>query len=444
MPELKFNLKPWQFDFVDTNAKFPALVSAWATGKSLCGILRMVNLMLESENNLGLIVRMEYTDLRDSTIKDFERYTGLKVSETTKEVTLKNRSTIMFRHASELNALQNINLGAFLIEQAEEIPSEEQFSMLMGRLRRPAKRRSGFIIANADGHNWVWKKWIENKDMKGEYPCWEATTYDNKDVLPPDFIDSLKSLPDNVFKRLVLNDHNVAEGLVWPEFNDSHIIEPYEMPSHWKIGFALDHGHNHPTAVIFGAKDYDGNVTIYAEHYKAGELIPYHAEHIKQIEPEYERLDQVIDPTCRFKTLQDKSRSYSVLDAYNELGFVFRPCSVEPNVAISKVGELFKQNKIKIFSSCVNLIDEIKNWKWKPQKPGAEQVKEEPIRIKEDACKALSYLVSSLMLNQQAPIIKPVMGSMAQFEEELNKYKEHQRYLAQEIGEAGLTAGESA
>lgn len=180
--------------------------------------------MLYSEqipDNLGIIFRREFTDLRDSTVKDFERYTGLKV-DSQRNVQLSNKSTIMFRHIEELNNIQNVNLGWFAIEQGDELDSDKEFFLLFGRLRRnltPSKEfldlglpvRSGFIIANAGDH-WMKQLWKENGLEDGELI--EATTWDNADVLPKDYLDGLKTLektkPD-IYKRFVLNDWSVGE-----------------------------------------------------------------------------------------------------------------------------------------------------------------------------------------------------------------------------------------
>ena len=407
--EKPFYLKIYQAEFVDTHAKFPAIISAWGTGKDLSALARIMLLAKESEDNLILVLRKEFKDLQDSTINDFESYTGIKV-DSNGDALVKTEgkpSKIMFRHIEQLNNLQNINLGAFWINQGEELQDDTAFQLLKGRLRRASKRRTGFITANADGHNWCWRIWLEHKNTNPEYPCWEATTYDNADVLPEDYVRSLKDLPENLYKRFVMNDHSVAQGLVWPEFDEiKHTSDSFEIPDAWKDIIGLDHGHNHPTAVLFGAVNYDGKLIIYDEHYEAGQLISYHAQAIKTLEPYYQSMKRWIDPTCRYKNMQDGDRCYSVMEAYQEYGVSFRPATMDSQAAINKVGELFKTDKIIIFKDkCPNLIREIKEWKWATAKSVNGFVKEEPVRLKEDACKALTYLVAGRI--QSAEIPKP-------------------------------------
>jgi phage terminase large subunit-like protein len=202
----EFRLLPFQDRFIFSDRRFPALVAGVGTGKTMCGIFRMMRLMQEYPNNLGIIIRKEFTDMKDSTIKDFTRYTGLDVP-TSKDVVLPNGSTIMFRHGDEINVLKNINAGAIMIEQAEEFDTDETFTFLRDRLRRSeAGTRSMFIIANTNGHNWIWKTWKMAPEGP-EFELTEATTFDNPN-LPPDFLADMerrkKSHPHH-YNRYVMN-----------------------------------------------------------------------------------------------------------------------------------------------------------------------------------------------------------------------------------------------
>ena len=211
-----FKLKAYQQDFLNAGARFPCMTAGWATGKSLCGILRGVYLSERFAGNVGVIFRKEYVDLRDSGMIDFEKYTDWKVNRSTKDVILPNKSRILFRHLEELNNLQNINLGWFWIEQGEELDTADQWFYLYGRLRNQAAEfRSGWVTSNAKGHNWIWELW-EHAKPSAEYDFYEATTYENADVLPADFItslDDIKTKRPGVYNRFVLNDRDELEVL---------------------------------------------------------------------------------------------------------------------------------------------------------------------------------------------------------------------------------------
>lgn len=205
-----FKLKEFQSRFIKSKARYPAQVSAWATGKSL-DLIALALRLSETPNNLGVIFRKEFTDLRDSTIKDFELYTGMKV-DSARNVTMPNGSVIMFRHLEEINNIQNMNLGWFAIEQAEELETDEQFFMLIGRLRRNVPEHKGFIVANTKGHNWIYKLWKLKQLDDSELI--EAQTSENADILPPEYLKSLEALKvkkPKIYNRFVKNSWDEAD-----------------------------------------------------------------------------------------------------------------------------------------------------------------------------------------------------------------------------------------
>jgi hypothetical protein len=216
---LSISFEPFQRRFFESTARFPCFAAAWATGKTMCGLLKGVLLSQAYQGNLGLVVRRVYKDLHDSTMQDFERYTRLKVPASSAEIEFANGSKILFRHGDNLSGLQNINLGWFYMEQGEEFGTSDEFNMLRGRLRReltfdPAFRayecdefprlfqslstqalRQGMVIANKAGHNWIWHDWLKFPQSK-EFELHEATTYDNAHNLPSDFVRDLDSMQE--------------------------------------------------------------------------------------------------------------------------------------------------------------------------------------------------------------------------------------------------------
>jgi hypothetical protein len=222
------------------------MTAGWGTGKTMCAIFRAVVYSKGIPNNLGIIFRKTFRSLEDSTLKDFEKYTGMKVPSN-RDVIYPNGSIIMFRHLDELESInqQNINLGFYYIEQGDELDSDNEFFMLFGRLRRAVEPteeflrlglspRSGWVIANAGDH-WIKKLWKDGKlnasakaigdDAKNFTELIEATTWDNKDNLPKDFLDSLpmleKTKPE-IYKQFVMNDWSIGyKNKVFP----SHLID---------------------------------------------------------------------------------------------------------------------------------------------------------------------------------------------------------------------------
>ena len=220
---LRIELQHYQDKFIFSKSRYPAIIGGVGTGKTLALLLKAYLFCQDYPNALALIVRREYTDLRDSTIKDFERYFGVKINSD-KEYEFPNKSKIMFRHGdmSDINVLKNINLSFIGIEQAEEYESAEIFDFLRDRLRRQTTPyRQMCIIANANGHNWIYDRWIANAKIKkydlktgqndydcDDYQCWTANSFANEAILPADFIADLRKMEieaPNHYAQYVMN-----------------------------------------------------------------------------------------------------------------------------------------------------------------------------------------------------------------------------------------------
>ena len=233
--EFRIKLKTWQDKFVFSERRYPAMVGGWGIGKDLCSIVRGMDQSTKYDKNYGLIARLEAVDLADSTIKDFESYTGLTV-DSHRNVKLTNKSEIIFRHLEELteNNLNNLNLGWFCLIQADEIESSSIFLKLCGRLRRchgcgrpynPKIKKqecicyqTGFISANVNAEDWISDLWgspeIGKVGTLKDFELVEAKTFDNEDVLPVNFMSSLDEIKTNrpeMYERFVLNSRKVTE-----------------------------------------------------------------------------------------------------------------------------------------------------------------------------------------------------------------------------------------
>jgi phage terminase large subunit len=188
----KIVLRPYQEKFLMSADRFPAMIAGIGTGKSLMLILKIWLFCEKHPKSRALVVRNEFTDLHDSTIKDFQDKFHVTVGSN-KEYQFPNGSVILFRHGSELNTLKNITLDIAAIEQAEEFVDETQFTFIRDRLRgRNGPYQQLCIIANACGHNWIWKMWVNNP--KPEYSLVIANSFENECNLPAEFVKDLRRM----------------------------------------------------------------------------------------------------------------------------------------------------------------------------------------------------------------------------------------------------------
>ena len=232
--ELKITLIPQQAEFLTSEKRYPCFCAGIGTGKTYMLLLKGVRFCQSYPKAVVMVVRKQFTDLHDSTLADFTRYFGITV-DTHKEVIFENGSRILFRHGSEIEVLKNINLDMVLIEQGEEFESDTQFNYLRDRLRGKAgPYQQMAVIANANGHNWIWRMWVNNPSSK-EFHFISCTTFDNLINLPAAFIEDQKAREKDSprhFARMVMNSFD-------EELSDDNVFHSRDLIRSSQLGYAL-------------------------------------------------------------------------------------------------------------------------------------------------------------------------------------------------------------
>lgn len=164
-----------------------------------------------------------------------------------------------------------------------------------------------------------------------------------------------------------------GQGLVYPEFSEANVIEPFDVPADWQDVLSIDPGLHNPLSCHWYARDYDGNVYVVAEHYQADKSVAFHAERIKQISDSLNwkrgkdgRIEALCDSAARQRTLNGQK---SVAELFYENGVAVNT-NVNKSVyaGVSKVKSMLKPlvgpPRLYVFSSCVNMIREFKGYMW--------------------------------------------------------------------------------
>ena len=179
-------------------------------------LLKAWNYCKTYPNQYIWFIRNEWIDLKDSSMRDFEKYFNVEVPSD-RNFKFSNGSIIAFRHGGEinLNNLKNANLSAVFVEQGEEFFTDQQFQMLRGRIRNPnAPYNQICLAANTNGHNWLWKLWKNNPPSK-EYFLVEATSYENAEHIPKATLEDwehMKTEAPNQYNRFIMNSWEETAG----------------------------------------------------------------------------------------------------------------------------------------------------------------------------------------------------------------------------------------
>lgn len=182
------------------------------------------------------------------------------------------------------------------------------------------------------------------------------------------------TLDESTLQSRKLGRFCTREGLVYPEFDERvHVVQPFPVPPEWQDNISIDPGLKNPLSAHWYAVDYDDNVYVIAEHYAAGKDIDYHAQAIHAMSESLGwkrdgkgRVSALIDSAAQQRTLASQK---SVAELFYERDILANP-RVEKDLfsGISRVKSYLNRGNglpdLYIFSSCPNLIREIKSYFW--------------------------------------------------------------------------------
>lgn len=204
----QWNLTESQMKFMLTPKKYVLFSGGYGCGKSLVLTLKAAELAEKFPNNYILMGRKTYQELRDTLLKEFfntiptQYIAGFSKSEM--KVTWHNGTQIIFRHLDTIaeSEIRSLNLGAAFIDQAEDI-SKEVFVGLKGRLRRDSVGdgyRKIYMSCNP-ALTWLFDEF--KQFPQPEYELIEASTLENRDHLPKEYVEDLLKYPESYKRQYV-------------------------------------------------------------------------------------------------------------------------------------------------------------------------------------------------------------------------------------------------
>lgn len=228
----------------------------------------------------------------------------------------------------------------------------EEYSYMFSRNRPGGPGTRTYIRSTCNpggiGHGWVKERFIQGKEPYKRYRVTivingveytrdrafiPSSVFDNKILLEndPNYVANLGLLPEAERKALLYGDWDSFSGQVFTEFknnvegyqthDNTHVIEPFEIPAHWKRYRSFDFGFSKPFSVGWWAVDPNTQIVYrYRELYGCTDTpntgvkwTPTEiAREIKKIEDKFENGRYIIgiaDPS-----IWDSSRGESIAD----------------------------------------------------------------------------------------------------------------------------------
>jgi phage terminase large subunit-like protein len=138
---------------------------------------------------------------------------------------------------------------------------------------------------------------------------------------------------------------SLGSGAIFPVPEEDILVDPFPIPRHWRLGYALDVGWNR-TAALWGAYDADSDVLyLVSEHYR-GQAEP--AVHASAIKARGKWMEGVIDPAARGRGQDDGKR---LIDQYKAEGLILHIADNAVEAGLLEVWSRLSTGRLKVFKN---------------------------------------------------------------------------------------------
>ncbi|MCP4230250.1 MAG: hypothetical protein GY771_08890, partial [bacterium] len=277
---ITYKLLPGQARAYLLDKKHTAFVGGVGSGKTFFGALWAQQQAISKDGH-AMIIAPTYRMLEDVTLPEFKAFLERSGTQHHHDIgrgqIQTGNGTIFLRSAENPERLRGPNLTWAWMDEAA-LMKEDAWKVMLGRLRIGGA--TSLSTTTPRGFNWLYKYWVEKKSRS--YGIVHASSRENP-YLDNDFVEALLEDYSDDFALQEVEGHFVAfEGLIYNEFRDGvHSIEPFEIPRDWTRYRAIDFGYVNPFACLWCAKDPDGRLYFYDEHYATRMLLSEHAEKIR-------------------------------------------------------------------------------------------------------------------------------------------------------------------
>ena len=347
------------------------------SGKSFSTAQNIILRALEENNKRILITRKTLPALRVSCLqlmKDLLSEYEIPYELNKSELEMKIGSNqILFKSLDNPEKIKSSEFNYIWAEEATELTHQDYLQLRL-RLRRKNELKNQLIMTlnPIDQFHWIRTKVLDtpNEDMASFQSNYKMNPFLSKEYIEQ--LEGLAEIDENYYRIYALGEWGVLQNLIYSNWD---VVN--KMPEDYdEVIYGLDFGYVNPTVLLeIRIKENEIWVKeiIYQSHLTNAELI--------------DLLKEKIDRNVSIYA--DSAEPQRIEEIY-QAGFNVYPSEKNVQFGINRV----KQYKLHILEDSVNLIKEIRSYKWKEDKEG--RILEEPVKFNDHAMDAMRYALASL------------------------------------------------
>lgn len=356
------------------DSRYYLVLGGRGSGKSFSVAIAVLLMTFEKGNNV-LYARYTMTSASTSIIPEMSDKIALLGLEehfhvTQREIVNKTTgNTIYFRGLKAGSGTQTANLkslaniGTFVLDEAEECPSESVFEKVDLSIRTKGVQNRVILVMNpATKASWIYDRFFQSRGLDGALNATiDDTTYihtsylDNKDNLDPSFLDSIERIKENDPKKYA----TVVMG-GWAEVAEGVIFTNWEYGAFNKYGdyhgYGVDYGFsNDPNTICEISINKNSKRIHVKEHlYTTGLTTSDIAQTMLKIDPRGLYVADSAEPRLNYEL--KTNHKINIKETIKGQGSV--------NLGI----KLLQDYTLIIDPNSNNLVKELNNYRWKENK----------------------------------------------------------------------------
>ena len=380
-----------QYRVFNDPARFRVLAAGRRFGKTILAVVILLHEAVSKPNMrcwyLAPYYRQAKTIAWDIMLKLIPDHIIAKKNEVDLEIRLKNGSEICLKGADNSDSLVGVGLNFCVLDEFALYKRDVWEKIVRPMLSDTLGK--ALFISTPRGKNQFWELFVKGERKENGYSSYKFGTEDNPYIERSEIKEAKDQLNERYFRQEYLASFEDYTGLIWPEFEQKHVIEPFELPTNWeKIG-TLDPAVTGTTASLQAAIDEDGQLFVFSEYYEQNKRANEVADVIKGRASTWYG-----DPAGKIRSVSRNGVLFSLFDEYSESGLYLLPAQNDVSAGINRVAEFFKANKIKVFKTCKNLIHELERYHWSEERETALGIMEpKPYKSLDHLCFGYSTLV---------------------------------------------------
>lgn len=279
-------------------------------------------------------------------------------------------SEVQAKSCDKPSGLLGEELDWVIMAEAAQIPNDVYERYVSPTLR---VRRGRTIIATTPqmGADWVWRYYETGQSSNDVGVASFNWGVEENPMYPVEEFEHARAqmmaglMSEEAFQEQYEGKWVLYTGAVFKQFKPAlHVVEPFPIPEHWQRIRGIDFGARDPFCCLWVAFDDYGNAYVYREYYDTTQAAT--VDHARNI------LDLTGDERIR-STVADKSGMQLRIDLAT-YGIPTVPSESNPNmrrVMRDRIVEYLTPDfvtgkpSLHIFSSCPNLIREMRMLRWK-------------------------------------------------------------------------------